>query len=481
MHDPSRKPNRREPFALRPRKSSGGQTIVFFVMVLVILVFMVVWNFDLHKILFVKSLTQNAGDSAAIMAARWQGITLNITGNLNIMQALALSAEDPDAGEAINGIQARLNYVGPMIAFMAAQQAAKNNRVRRNPGFDALLREHARQVREDYPYVTAPDGEPLFPEPYPGAWPEYASMLELIANQGVAAGPDNARLYGDRTGGHPLLTVGFYEAIAGKNWCWFYNHASSLLEDYEDYRWWPDLPPPPHMEYINSEIFGLGLTRLETRLDSMVSAERMDEAVLNSGFPGSIAETALTNTAVWYCYHPRAWSAWDAMATSGPDPFPATGPVRPQYDYAGADAAVRISEATTRISPGREGAVVTNTITWTAAAKPFGHLNESDRPNAYGLVLPAFHEARLIPLDASSVPSGGSYDLDWREHIENHLPEYMEHGPRPSDCWYCKQLIVWERPGFRQEGVDWLLLYSDRCTVPSGPGSHRGGGRRRAH
>ncbi len=450
-------------------------------MALVVLVFMVAWNYDLHKILVVKSLTQNAGDASAIMAARWQGISLNIVGDLNLMQALALAVDDHETGQTVNAIQARLCYVGPMVAFMASQQAAKQNRVYSNRAFEERLREHARQVREDYPFITGSDGEMLFPEPYPGAWSEYAAMLETVANDGVAAGPDNARLYGDRTGGHTLMVVGFYEAIAGKNWCWFYFNAPDLLEDYTDFLWWPALPDPPHQEYINSEIYGLGLVRRETRLDDFLSQEAVAEAVLDRGLPGMIEEPAMTNTAVWYCYAPSVWTPWHAMATEGDDPFPATGPVRPQYNYAGADAVTRIHERTTRISPGREGATVTNAIVWTAAAKPFGHLNETDRPNDFGLVLPAFHEARLIPLDGSSAPIGGGYDLEWREHIEVHLPEYMETGPHPSDCWYCKQLVVWENPAFRAEGAQWLVNNSHLCTLPSGPGPGSGGGRRRAH
>ena len=39
----------------------SGQTMIFMVMILVILAFVVLWNLDLHKILFVKFLCQNAG------------------------------------------------------------------------------------------------------------------------------------------------------------------------------------------------------------------------------------------------------------------------------------------------------------------------------------------------------------------------------------------------------------------------------------
>jgi hypothetical protein len=88
-------------------------------------------------------------------------------------------------------------------------------------------------------------------------------------------------------------------------------------------------------------------------------------------------------------------------------------------------------------------------------------------------------------VDASSTPGAGGYNLDWRYHIEDHLPEYMENGPSACDagCWYCAQLVVWEDPAFRQAGVDWLAENSDRCIAHGGGGGGggRGGGTRRGH
>jgi len=458
-------------------------------MALVILVFVVLWNYDLHKILHVKGLSQNGGDAAAVMAARWQGITLNLIGDLNIMQALAITSGDSATSSAITNIQARLCYVGPMIGFMASQQAAKNNGIYSNPEFTQLLEEHARKVREDYG-DDAGSGEALFPPPYPGCWEEYAQMLELVAMEGVAVGPDNVRYYGDAIGGHILLDMGFYDAVAAKAWCWFYHHAPNLLDDYTDYRWWPPLPEITHRHYMNSEIFGLGLTKVESALTSFTDTNTFAAVASERGFAGGPSAEAADTPAVWYCYGGGAWAGWDAMNTSGPDRFPLTGPVRPQYDYSGADAAIRVVSETGRLTPGAGGDTITNTITWTSAAKPFGHLNEADRPNQYSLVLPAFREARLIPVDAASSGSGGGYDLEWRHHIEEHLPEYLQHGPQPYNCRYCASLRTWELPAFRAEGRAWLKVNWRLCTLPGGgggggggpgPGGGRSGGARRGH
>ena len=183
--------------------------MIFLIMTMVILTFMALWNFDLHKLLYVKNITQNGGDSAAVMAARWQAITINTVGDLNLIQAIALSYDEPDTVDAISNIQARLLFVGPMVALQASQQPAKNNGIFVTKEFSDFIREHAREVRSDYPSTSGATGQQLFPEPYDNAWQEYAAMLDLVAHDGVAAAPDNMRLYGDVDGGHTLYEIGF--------------------------------------------------------------------------------------------------------------------------------------------------------------------------------------------------------------------------------------------------------------------------------
>jgi hypothetical protein len=452
--------------------------MIFLIMILVILTFVALWNFDLHKIIYVKSLSQNAGDGAALAAARWQGITLNLIGDLNIMQAVALTDGRTNEAAEIAGLQARLCYVGPMIGFMAAQQAAKNNGVFNNADFTSNVLAHAGTVRLSYA-VPGADGQMLFPEPYPDAWNEYADMIEAIGAGGVAAGPDNARYYEDYAGSHLLLELEFYDAVAGQDWCWFHHNAMDLLLNYSDYHWWPDLPERiPTAQPMNSEYFGLGLRKTTHVLDED-ALTRMAGLAEARGLTGRVDYAGVNAyTSSWYCYN-SSWGAWDALSIEGSDPFPATGEVLPQYDYAGADVAIRVETEATRYTPGASN----SPITWTAAAKPFGYLNDTERPNTYDLVLPAFHDLRLIPVDASSAPAGGAFNMSWRTHIEEHLPSYMQHGLTqlsPGECWYCGQLVTWESSVFRQTGIDWLEEYSARCRT-YGPGRDNGGGRRRGH
>ena len=454
--------------------------MIFFIMAMVILIFMVLWNFDLHKLLYVKNVARNGGDAASLMAARWEAITLNTVGDLNLMQAVAISSGDTDTAAAISNIQARLLFVGPMVALHASQQAAKNNGIFVISDFSDFIREHADTVRFDYPSVSGTDGGMLFPEPYEGAWQEYSAMLYLIADEGISAGPDNMRLYTDIDGGHILYDIGSYDAIAGRSWCWFYHNAPSLLEDYRNFFpvWWPPLPAPPVGEYRNSEIYGLGLSPLRTRLQILPpELDELNEIADERSYQ-NIDTNAMMSNAVWYIYNNR-WDDWTAMTDRN---FPLTGPVKDQYNYSGADAAVRVEARTGRLTPGPGGTVVSNTITWTSAAKPFGHMFDNMRPIDEILTLPAFRHVRLIPVDASSAPAAGGFNLLWRKHIKEHLPVYMTSGPNvlSSGCFYCRQLKTWENPAFRQTGVDWLRVNSGQCTITGGGGS-RGGGTRRGH
>ena len=454
-------------------RKRSGQSMVFLVMIVVVLLFVVLWNFDLHKILTVKSLSQNAGDAGAMAASRWEAISLNLIGDLNIMHAVALMDSaagigDPDAADTITDLQARLCFVGPMIGMMASQQAAKNNGLYNNDEFTAYLLNHVNKIRVDYPtFIT---------EPYPGCLQEYANMLESICSSGIAAGPDNMQLYSDYLGDHMLFNRDFYDAIATSAWCWFYLHAYDLLLNYTDYTSWPPLPEVSNPTPINCEFFSLHMTKESRSLDSAELVDLMNDLKEQDNLSGTpvVYSDVGDIEATWYCFDDR-WNDKFAMDAS----FPGVGPVKPEYDYVGSDAAIRTETIPdTRTPGGRE-----HKITWTSAAKPLGYLNESDRPNEYGIVLPAFHNVRLIPVDASSAPWGGSFDLGLREHVEMHLPGYVASGTSAlvPGCWYCAQLATWENPAFRGAGIVWLATNSASCIVPGGGGGSSSGGSRRGH
>lgn len=486
------------PLDAGPRKN--GQTIVLLLVVLVILTFVFLWIVDLHRIVAGKSHAQNAGDAAVLEAARWQASTLNLEGELNLMHALALSAQDDAAVDAITNLQARLLFTGPLGGLVAAQVVAKNNRVYNDPDFTELLDEHADDVSR---YNDEIGGGLLFPEPYPAAWSDYSLMLRAIVGDGLAAAPDNARFFSDPAGAHILLDPGFYDAIEGRQWCWFFlNHAISenpvrtILDDFTDFTFFPSLPAQPHPTYENSEIFGVGLRPRELRLERIGGIEEALFGAAGSQGIDLLGETDPTATPYvrtnvlpvvqnWYFYDHSMWETpWEAMDPDAADGLPLAGPIKPEYNYKGADAVIRLSIETTRISTPEPTA---DTLIWTAAAKAFGYLKTEDsgpdkiQPHAYGLVLPAFRSVRLIPLDAATSGGDGSFDIDWRHHTDEHLSVYLETGAKEPGCPYCRDIETFENPAFRQQGIEWLRKYSGRCVMPPPSGGGRGGGTRRGH
>lgn len=467
-----------------------GQAIIFVMMVLVILAFVALWQFDLHKTLFVKYKSRNGGDAAALAAARWQALSLNLIGELNLLQAISISTSlannDTNFYEAraIADLGARVAFTGPLVGFLASQEAAKNNGIYVNADYTTEVRAHAGEIRNEYP-IRYPD--PPYrndPDP-PSAWDDYAQMVEEVAAFGIAAWPENARFYTDfMDWDHMLLNPSFYDAIASKDWCWFWFNAYDLLRTYQSYRDWPPLPIYVEPRPASSEYFSLDLRRV-TRLayfgtiyftNSVLTPQQLVARINQENDQGATVSPAIINvSANWLFYRDEVWSSWSQWIG---DDFPFRGSIKPEYDYAGADAAIRLYSGVDRVTPGIQGA----NVSWSAAAKPFGTLEGPIRPSQYGLVMPAFTDVRMIPIDASSAPPAGSRP-GWGVHIHDHLPSYVNNGLAGLDgaCWYCGRLNSWEDPAFRGEGISWLLLHSGECRIPSPGGGGGGGGTHRGH
>jgi hypothetical protein len=459
-----------------PPAGKSGQTLIFMTMVVVMLAFAALFYFDVHKVLHVKGISRNAGDAAALAGARWQAISLNLTGDLNIAQALAhiesLSAGQPPGAdvEAIEQLQRRIAFAGPVFGFMAAQQAAKNNRIFNQPEFADTLRDHLMIVETEYVQHLE---EPFIPmPPYSNAWMEYADMLRVFLEQGLAvdAAWTYFGSYDDMN--HLLLNPAFYDAIAGQSWCWFYNNAMGTLQNYSDWTDWDALPPINLNDSPeNSEVFGLHLRRFPVLDHIPLLRPEMNWAETFTRLREASAEAdpeLLEEYNANWAYYSNHWSSWTGRM---PDGFPWDADIRGEFNYGGADAGVRIMTETDRHTGFRGG----DTINWTAGAKPFGSLEGPVRPNTYGVVLPAFRDVRLIPIDATLSAGGGALRPGWLEFIMVYLPQYMANGPSvlPPGNWYAQQLRTWERSQFRSTGIQWLLANSASCHRPP-PGS--GGG-----
>ena len=471
-------------------KARVGQVALYLVLVLVAITVLVMSNVGTFLAVTAKNRAMNAGDAAALAVAKKQAELLNRIGTLNLLHLqIALDAGDGreedlraarEKCEEKVSEQRRICFLEPLDAIALGSAAAQANGALPNDEMVEILKQHVIDVRTQY--ATTPD---LYPPPWEGAWEEYAQRLEVALGGTVCAGPDNVEFIDDAKG-HPLLDRGFYDAVAGRNWCWFLYSGRGLLDSYSGFRDWAPLPRADDATRLNrcanSEVYSLHLVPrtgsalalfgapLVMRLTGATRAQVEDAALLRDE-----AQT-------WFCYDTSEagyWRTWREIDPSGDWQFPVVGPARPEYDVRGAAAVCRVTLDVPNLLESGEDRVAA----WSAAAKPFGTVeNERGGTDVVtalgGLVTPAFGQVRLVPIDAVGGKDTASADAEWMRHVREDLPAYLANGPDSLQaCFYCRQLVSWERPLLRQQGRDWLRLNSGSCSRPTGGGSGRGGTR----
>ena len=255
------------------RRRASGQALILAIMILVVILAAVLIFFDVHNAVRAKVKGQNAVDAAALAGANWQKHTLNLIGELNLIKAadvlisadaLGISADpetymkeklpeqladpvllqtDLERVEAekeklratldlVTEMQTRISFVGPLIGFGAAQQAAKNNGLAANRESGKLLYDiFYKNILDDSIYGN----EQIVPQVINGySWRQpYASMIDTLLDtsengknvQGVAAFPRfvslttlDSTLHGSPFSSF-LASRAFYDAVMGNNWC----------------------------------------------------------------------------------------------------------------------------------------------------------------------------------------------------------------------------------------------------------------------
>ena len=158
--------------------------------------------------------------------------------------------------DLVSQLQTRIAFAGPLIAFGAAQQAAKNNGITYNSEASEFLVLYLNSIGNGgiYEHIT-----PVFVKDYAWRMPYY-SMLDSILDYSVAqneyTGSAENRAYGIAAGtkfsfiGSPNVVsasssplapyIGdkdFYLNILGRNWCWLARSMSKSkrVKDTNDY------------------------------------------------------------------------------------------------------------------------------------------------------------------------------------------------------------------------------------------------------
>ena len=243
-----------------------GQVLIFAVVIMIILLVATLFLFDLHTIIRSKIKLETAEQSAALAAAKWQARSLNLIGDINLIKAADSLLDDygipldefedqtaekreieqiKQANRILTEMQSRISFCGPLIAFGAAQQAAKNNGVNiydpKTPsGYKIIYSDLYAYLKKLNPTSNYPRYEdaPVFCHGYKWRTP-YMNMLTLILKQGLAVRP-NARLDG-LTNVNPRRQImeEFYNAIVYSRWCnRFLNEVIKFPDSYWNGKWY---------------------------------------------------------------------------------------------------------------------------------------------------------------------------------------------------------------------------------------------------
>ena len=245
------------------RGSRSGQVAIFLVLILTGLVLLFALNMDIFTSSRAKIRLQNAADSSALALARWQGITLNMIGDLNIAMLAAICKSNETAMAGIAELQSRLAFIGPTAGFKAANDMAKANGI----SVSGAMTDATRRIAES---VDA----------------RYRSMLDAVLNGdgGIRAGVDNAAII--RAGSaDPRLDPDFYAAIASRDFrtlCCRYGGGGHKLPEV------PPCAPDPDETSISGEnaCFGSVGVCWEDGAGYVSRIPRLAQIADDFGFPG---------------------------------------------------------------------------------------------------------------------------------------------------------------------------------------------------
>lgn len=424
------------------RKKAKGQVLVIGIMTVLILLIAIIFLYDLHSIIRIKVKAQTAADAAALTAANWQRHSLNLIGELNLVKACTVLVsdivpfgDDSPAGiktssDILTEMQTRISFVGPMIGFGAAQQAAKNNGMNPVSHFTSVVNEHIGNLLND-DYYGASVGINQIVENYSWRTP-YIQMVESVnAGQGGIAAAPNVD-FASLPDVNPawLLDVRFWRAVAAEYWC--YPTLRSLLKtgDFTGKWWQADIIQnsarfseeceysPIYVEYSgagDTSAFELAKGSLDT-----MAAER--ELTVSDKFDKiDPLDTDMINTPLPYvkwCIYESKWatdlpsSEW----TGSGDISYLRSPLTPEYIYGGALSKMRCYAEPTAMSSNYKASKLSGdwlsaspasvaTVNCTALAKPLGKLAAGMPPHVASMVLPVFDKSRLIPV-AMQDPTG---------------------------------------------------------------------------
>lgn len=284
------------------------------VLAIVILLVAILILFDLQRIMRGKVKVMSGIDAAALTGAEWQKHTLNLVGELNLVKAcnvlisdaiygvagnpddytkvnvsenateaeiaaaIAKAREELDrlktSADMLTEMQVRVSFVGPLIGFGAAQQAAKSNGLPHNRNCCLYMIDFYNLIMDDDIYGN-PDLVPQSYYNYSWRYP-YANMILALVGSldpdnatGIAVGTSVRHMGMPHLYSDPPTNPNFIaylqlkivmEAIAANDWC-----LIQQLVDADDSvyvgKWWGNIKIEKNKKFLGgSEILPIHTT-----------------------------------------------------------------------------------------------------------------------------------------------------------------------------------------------------------------------------
>ena len=431
------------------RRNKRGQVAIFLVLILAGLAMLIALNMDVFTSARAKTRLQNAADASALALARWQAISLNLIGELNLAHLVAVNESNATAMASIVGLQRRIAFIGPTLGLKEANDIARQNGVPVSENMTEAVR---------------------LLQPFLGA---YGDLLDDIIREGIRAGVDNAAII-SAASQDPRFDPLFYEAIANRDFrtlCLRYADGSHRLPSVP-----ADLPNPDDVTLAGGSAsfgyLGIGWRTGDSVAGQIANLVRLADL---AGVEPRISAGRLSQNAALFFREP--WCLYDgAEWYPFPDEFsfprfPWLSPLKSAYNVTGGSATIRIEGEISLASI----AAQTNAIAAQAAAKALGAVNGqrvSDVSPA--LVMPCFSCVRLVPFGPGAAGRYGMSNLATVRSLLGLL------GKSGGDSGFSSLLKEFGSSEFRDLAEQWYSQHghtdADGCRPPTSGGPERGGG-----
>ena len=533
------------PFTKRKRP---GQVMIYMVVILIFVLVMCFFLFDLHTMIHTRHKTQTGVDSAALSAARWQGQTMNMVGELNLVKGttMMLTAFPPYEADDVTELQAsaamvdemqtRLLYVGPLMGYQSAQIAAKNNGVYEQSSFTDYLQSHIDNALSDRgdgsdPCTNGSYYEQIYCDSlnyYGYSWHDgYREMLQDIVSDGIAAGSYQSRYLSQANilidiNGTCYNGIEFMVALVREDYCWFINNGFDPEEAHtvepcstavvvSDFF--------PGSELLNlyldfsggnfAEMSGLTSSYLPDRsLTHIDPVDPNDPTIIDQDMQDALDALNwlvfagkwddINNYDLFETYDFLRSSIRSEYVFGGPASYFGTktepGLISGRWDWepgkkdTGGQANLgnaldigpegvdqqkeRLKRSEDRLRQLRNNASVEST----SMAKALGMLDSGGAPNDAGIVLPVFHDVRLMPVslvDPNDAQTGDKFPNIYLFLVEYYgSPDYPDVPPQVINKYqfYLEYIEAFETEGsyWRQNWAEFVAYREEVLAGPDG-------------